>query len=158
MLWLCISSRCICSFDEVFKIVARSYAHREQFFNMLLNSDGGNVHGLDNLGHYNEFLRFWSPGQAVNLALLMWTGFDQSMSCVASVDCPRPELTYGFYTDDYYFGILTAKTHGERNLDRTMDSLLGLTIPNLRVVRTLQPLGLDTEMQHEEERFDKLGQ
>ena len=37
-----------------------------------------------------------------------------------------------------------------------MDSLLGLTIPNLRVVLNMQPLGLDTEMQHEEERFDKL--
>ena len=155
---LCISSRLPArSFDEVFKIVARSYAHREQFFNMLLTSYGGSVNGLDNLGHYNELLRFWSPGQARQPGVIDvdWLRSIDEL-CRFSGSAPRPESTHGFYMDGYYFGILTAKTMPTGTWTGTMDSLLGLTIPNLRVVLNMQPLGLDTEMQHEEERFAKL--
>jgi hypothetical protein len=51
-------------FADVFKILKRSFDQRERFFDLLLRSYGGEVKGLGDQGHYDELVRFWSPGQS----------------------------------------------------------------------------------------------
>lgn len=155
---MCISSRLPSrSFDEVFKIVSRSFDQREQFFNLLLSSYGGSVHGLDNIGNYNELLRFWSPTQARNPAVTDLE-FLRSIEelCRFSGLAPRPDPAHGFYMDGYYFGVLVAKTMPRGTDARTMESLLDLNVPNVRVVLNMQSLGIEQEIRHQEERYDKL--
>ena len=44
-------------FQDVFKVLSRSFEQRAQFFDLLLRSYGGSVKGLDNAGHYEELLQ-----------------------------------------------------------------------------------------------------
>ena len=52
------------AFSDVFKIFARSFKQREQHFKLLMASQGGAIKALNNQEHYEEMLKFWSPGQA----------------------------------------------------------------------------------------------
>jgi hypothetical protein len=69
---------------------------------------------------------------------------------------PRHEPNHGFYMDGFYFGLLVAKTMPRNTWARTMEPFLALTVPNLRVVINMQPLAIEAEVRHEEERFNKL--
>jgi type IV secretion system protein TrbE len=144
-------------FDEVFKVLARSFEQREQFFNLLLASYGGSVKGLNNVGHYDELVKFWSPGQARQPR---FTDIDwlRSISdlCRFSGLSPRQEPDHGFYLDGYYCGVLVAKTMPRATWAKTMEPFLAMAIPNLRVVVNMEGLPIDAEMRHEEERFSKL--
>jgi hypothetical protein len=52
--------RTVRAFADVFKVLRRSFEQRESFFSLLLSSYGGSVKGLDNAGHYEELLHFWT--------------------------------------------------------------------------------------------------
>lgn len=164
---LCLSSRLprfvkedgkkVKGFEDVFRITARSFESREQFFNLLLSGYGGSVNGLDNIGNYKELLRYWSPSQ-VRKADINGLDFFRSIQdlCCFSGLAPRHENSYGFYMDGYYFGVLVAKKMPGSTSFRTMDSFLELSIPNLRVVLNIQPLAIGQEIMHEEVRYDKM--
>jgi hypothetical protein len=165
-------------FDDVFKVLVRLFEQREQFFNLLLTSYGGSVKGLDNAGQFSELLKFWSPSQsrvgAVQAADSNESGTAEYKNkagvadtmtdwlrpiddlCRFSSISPRSEPDHGFYMDGYYFGVLVAKTMPRATWAKTMEPFLALTIPNLRVVLNMEPLVIDDEMRHEEERFGKL--
>ena len=55
-----------------------------------------------------------------------------------------------------YFGILLAKTMPRLTIAKTMESLLNLTMPNLRVVSNMEPLSIEKEILFEEDRYHKL--
>jgi hypothetical protein len=164
---LCLSTRmpklvnegglAVRGFDDVFKVLSRSFEQRAQFFNLLLSSYAGSVNGLDNAGHYEELLKFWSPGQArqPRFTDLDWLRPIDDL-CRFSGLAPRHEPDHGFYMDGYYFGVIVAKTLPRSTWAKTMEPFLALTIPNLRVVLNMEPLPIDAEMRHEEERFSKL--
>jgi hypothetical protein len=92
--------RKIRGFDEVFKVERRSFEHRQQFFDLLLRTYGGSVRTLDNMGHYRELLKFWSPGQArvwnPNVADIDWFRTVADL-CQFSGLAPRCEPEHGFY-------------------------------------------------------------
>jgi hypothetical protein len=48
------------------------------------------------------------------------------------------------------------KTMPRSTWARTMQPFFALTIPNLRLVVNMEPLPIESEMRHEEERFSKL--
>src|SRR5262249_49498196 len=52
------AGRNVRGFDDVFKVLRRSCAQRQQFFDLLLRAYGGEVRQLENTGHYAELLRF----------------------------------------------------------------------------------------------------
>jgi hypothetical protein len=145
------------AFGDVFKIFARSFKQREQHFKLLLASQGGGLKGLDNQGHYDELLRFWSPSQArqPRITDLDWMRPIEHL-CRFSDLSPRQEPDHGFYLDGYYFGLLVAKTMPHATMANTMGPLLELTIPNVRVVLNMEPLSVEEEIQHEMERYEKL--
>jgi len=144
-------------FADVFKVVARSFEQRSQFFDVLLRGYGGSVTPLDNAGHYEEFLRHWSPGQARQPRFQDpdWLRTIEDL-CAFSGLSPRGEHDHGFYMDGFRFGLLVARTMPRATWARTMEPFLALTIPNLRVVLNMQPLAIEQELQHEAERFSKL--
>ncbi|MGA8659508.1 MAG: hypothetical protein WB586_25580, partial [Chthoniobacterales bacterium] len=146
-------------FEDVFKVLRRSFEQREQFFNLLLASYGGSVRGLDNPGHYGEMLRFWSPGQARVLKQkgdeIDWLRTVEDL-CRFSEIAPRAEPDHGFFLDGHYFGVWVFKTMPRATWAKTMEPFFHLTIPNLRVVVNMQPLSVEGEIRHEEERFSKL--
>lgn len=146
-------------FQEVFKVLRRSFGQREAFFNLLLASYGGSVRGLDNLGHYDEMLCFWSPGQARVLKRkggeIDWLRTVEDL-CRFSEIAPRAEPDHGFFSDGHYFGIWMFKTVPRATWPKTMEPFFNLTIPNLRVAVNMQPLSVESEIRHEEERFGKL--
>jgi TraG P-loop domain len=144
-------------FQDVFKVLSRSFEQRAQFFDILLRSYGGSVTGLDNAGHYEELLKFWSPGQArlPRFKDLDWLRGIEDL-CRFSGLAPRQAPGHGFYLDGYYFGLLVANTMPRSTWAKTMEPFLALTIPNLRVVVNMQPLPVESEIRHEEERFSKL--
>ena len=149
--------RVVRGFDEVFKVLRRSFEQRARFFNLLLSSYGGAVQALDNLGHYDELVRFWSPSQS-RRERAREIDFMRPVAdlCRFSGLSPRREPDHGFYLDGYYFGLLVAKTLPRGTCARTMDAFLALTVPNVRVVINMQPLGIEEEIRHEEARYSKL--
>ena len=151
--------RKIRGFDEVFKVERRSFEQRQQFFDLLLRTYAGGVRALDNLDHYRELLKFWSPGQArvwnPNLQDIDWFRTVADL-CQFSELAPRREPEHGFYLDGYYFDLMVFKTMPRSTWPKTMEPFFSLTIPNLRVVVNMQPLAVESEMRYEEERFAKL--
>ncbi len=143
-------------FEDVFRVLARSFDQRCQFFDLLLRQYGGWVAPLDNLGHYKEMLRFWSPGQARQPRYVPeWTRTIEDL-CRSSGLSPRREPDHGFYLDGFYFGLLVSKTMPKSTWARTMDSLVSLPLPNLRIVINMCPQAIDVEMIHEASRLTKL--
>ena len=153
------AGRRVRGFDEVFKVLQRAFDQRQQFFDLLLRSYGGSVQPLDNMGHYLELLKCWSPGQAK-----VWNPKPDEMDwlrtvtdlCQFSELAPRREPEQGFYLDGYYFGVMVFKAMPRSTWPKTMEPFFALTIPNLRVVVNMQPLPVESEMRYEEERFAKL--
>jgi hypothetical protein len=141
-------------FDEVFKVLRRSFEQRERFFDLLLRQYGGSCAALDNQAHYREMLSFWSPGQA-----RVWypTEIDWLRTieelCGFSGLAPTEQ---GFRLDGQHFGLLVLKTMPRSTWAKTMEPFFALAIPNLRVVVNMQALPVDAEMRYEEDRFSKL--
>jgi hypothetical protein len=88
--------------------------------------------GSSYTGHYEELLRFWSPGQArlPRFKDLDWLRGIEDL-CRFSGLSPRQAPGHGFYLDGYYFGLLVAKTMPRSTWAKTMEPFLALTIPNL---------------------------
>ena len=153
------AGRKVRGFDEVFKVLRRSFDQRQQFFDLLLRSYGGGITAFDNMAQYSELLKFWSPGQA-----RVWQPKQQDIDwlrpitdlCQFSELAPRREPEQGFYLDGYYFGLMVFKTMPRATWPKTFAPFFALTIPNLRVVVNMQPLPVESEMRYEEERFAKL--
>ena len=141
-------------FDEVFKVLHRSFEQREQFFDLLLRQYGGSCVALDNQAHYREMLSFWAPGQARvwHLAEIDWLRTIEDL-CRFSDLAPAEQ---GFRLDGQHFGLMVFKTMPRSTWARTMGPFFALTIPNLRVVVNMEPLAIEGEMRHEEDRFSKL--
>jgi hypothetical protein len=166
-------------FVETFNVVERSFQAREQFFNMLLAGYGGSVKGLDNQGHYEEMLRFWSPSQSrirgrdvtsdskesvfaeyknkatTTDALTDWLRPIDDL-CRFSNISSRREPDHGFYLDGYYHGVLVAKSMPRMTWAKTMAPFTELCIPNLRIVLNMEPGDIEAEIRHEEDRYQKL--
>src|SRR5271165_3980220 len=153
------AGRRVRGFDEVFKVLRRAFDQRQQFFDLLLRSYGGSVQALDNMGHYRELLKCWSPGQAKGgnpkPEEMDWLRTVTDL-CQFSELAPRREPERGFYLDGYYFGVMVFKAMPRSTWPKTMEPFFALTIPNLRVVVNMQPLPVESEMRYEEERFAKL--
>ena len=146
-------------FDEVFKVLRRSFDQRQRFFDLLLRSYGGSVQALENMAHYSELLKLWSPGQA-----RVWNPKQKDLDwlrtvtdlCQFSELAPRREPEQGFYLDGHYFGLMVFKTMPRATWSKTMEPFFALGIPNVRVVVNMQPLAIESELRYEEERFAKL--
>jgi hypothetical protein len=114
---------------------------------------------LDNLGHYREMLNFWSPGQArvwdPKPGEIDWLRTIEDL-CRFSEFAPRHSPEHGFYLDGQVFGVMVFKTMPRSTWAKTMEPFFALSVPNLRVVVNMQPLPIEGEMRHEEERFAKL--
>jgi hypothetical protein len=144
-------------FDEVFRVVSRSFANRESFFNVLLRPYGGGVTGLDDLGHYRDMRSYWSPAHA---GKPVPEGIDWLRTipelCQHSEVCPREGPYHGFYLDGHFFGLFVAKIMPRSTHALTMDSLFALSVPGVRVVVNAEPLSVDAEIAHEQSEFEKL--
>jgi|SRR6267378_2830660 len=149
--------RTVRGFDQVSKVVSRSFEQRSLFWNLLLSSYGGSVKALDNIGHYDELLKFWSPGQSryPRCGDLDWLR-PVSDLCRFSDIAPRMAPECGFYLDGQVVGVMVFKTMPRSTWMKTMEVFSSLTIPGLRVIVNMQPLPIDNEIRYEEERFSKL--
>lgn len=134
-------------FDRVFEVIARSFQQREVAFNQQLRPYGGEVCALDNLGHYLEMLRFWSPGQARHShpEQIDWMRTIPDL-CLHSGVSPRVEPDHGFCLDGHYVGIFAFKTMPSRTNQRTMDVFHALTVPGIRVILNFEPLATEKEI------------
>jgi hypothetical protein len=141
-------------FDDVFKVLRRSFEQREQFFDLLLRQYGGSCVALDNQAHYREMISFWSPGQG-----RCWQGANIDWIRTIEDLCRFSDLApteQGFRLDGHHFGLAVFKTMPRSTWARTMDPFFALTIPNIRVVVNMEPLAVESEMRYEEDRFSKL--
>ena len=94
------------------EVLRRSFDQRQQFFDLLLRSYGGSVQPLDNMGHYRELSKCWSPGQAK-----VWDPKSEEIDwfrtvtdlCQFSELAPRREPEQGFFLDGHYFGVMIFK-------------------------------------------------
>jgi hypothetical protein len=153
------SGHTIRAFDDVFKVLKRSFEQRQQFFDLLLKSYGGSVEWLGDMDNYRELLKFWSPGQAAvwNPAKedLDWLRTIESL-CRFSDIAPRQAPECGFFLDGQVVGLMVFKTMPRSTWAKTMEPFFALTIPGLRVVINMEPLSIESELRYEEERFGKL--
>jgi hypothetical protein len=153
------SGRKIRAFDDVFKVIRRTFEQRQQFFDLLLRSYGGSVAALGDVDHYRELLRFWSPGQArvwnPRAEDIDWLRTIESL-CRFSDIAPRHPPECGFFLDGQVVGVMVFKTMPRSTWAKTMEPFFGLTIPGLRIVVNMEPLEMESEIRHEEERFGKL--
>ena len=153
------SGRKIRAFDDVFKVVGRTFEQRHQFFDLLLRRYGGGVAPLGDMENYRELLKFWSPGQArvwnPRQGDIDWLRTIESL-CRFSDIAPRHPPECGFYLDGQVVGVMVFKTMPRSTWAKTMEPFFALTIPGLRVVVNMEPLEMESEIRHEEERFGKL--
>jgi hypothetical protein len=153
------SGRTIRAFDDVFKVLKRSFEQRQQFLDLLLRSYGGSVEPLGDMENYRELLEFWSPGQArawdSRQEDLDWLRTIESL-CRFSDIAPRHPPECGFFLDGQVVGVMVFKTMPRSTWAKTMEPFFALTIPGLRVVVNMEPLPIESEIRYEEERFGKL--
>jgi hypothetical protein len=146
-------------FDYLFQVVERSFSQRERFFVLLLQSSGGSVEPLTNTGHMRDLMGYWSPGQQ-SLDVTEGEGVDWLRTieslCRFSDAAPREEPEHGLYIDGHYFGLWVMKTMPRSTWPHTMDPFFALSIPGLRVIVNMEPLSVERELQHEEDRYSKL--
>jgi hypothetical protein len=146
-------------FEYLFQVVARSFAQRAQFFELLLQGSGGSVEALTNIGHMRDLMGYWSPGQLAicspDAKEVDWLRTIESL-CRFSDAAPREEPEHGLYIDGHYFGLWVMKTMPRSTWAHTMDPFFALSIPGLRVVVNMEPLSVEKELQHEEDRYSKL--
>jgi hypothetical protein len=147
------------AFDDVFKVIRRTFEQRQQFFDLLLRSHGGSVEPLGDMDNYRELMQFWSPRQA-----RIWNPRKQDIDWLRTIEslcrfsdiAPRHPPECGFYLDGQVVGVMVFKTMPRSTWARTMDPFLALTIPGLRVIVNMEPLEMESEIRHDEERFGKL--
>ena len=153
------SGRKIHAFDDVFKVGRRTFEQRASFFDLLLTSYGGSVKPLCDMDNYRELMQFWSPGQArvwnPGKKDIDWLRTLESL-CRFSDIAPRHPPECGFFLDGQVFGVMVFRTMPRSTWAKTMEAFFGLTIPGLRVVVNMEPLEMESEIRHEEERFGKL--
>src|SRR5262249_50207380 len=122
-------------------------------------SYGGSVEPLGDMESYRELLEFWSPGQArawnPRKEDIDWLRTIESL-CRFSDIAPRPAPECGVFLDGEVCGVMVFKTFTRSTWAKTMEPFLALTIPGLRVVVNMEPLEMESEIRHEEERFGKL--
>jgi hypothetical protein len=144
-------------FEDVFKVVVRSFQQREQLFRMLLRRYGGDVEGLDNRGHYADLLRFWSPGQARQPLpdTIDWLSPINDLVRFGEF-APRRATDHGLFCDGFYFGVTVYKTMPSITSAFTMAPFCNLAIPGLRVVVNAEPLSVEEELRVRKERYQQL--
>jgi hypothetical protein len=146
-------------FEYLFQVVERSFAQRAQFFQLLLQASGGSVEPLTNTRHMRDLMGYWSPGQlalkAPDAKEVDWLRTIESL-CRFSDTAPREEPDHGLYIDGHYFGVWVMKTMPRSTWAHTMDPFFALSIPGLRVIVNMEPLSVERELQHEEDRYSKL--
>src|SRR5262249_32947530 len=152
------SGRKVRGFDEVFKVIRRTFEQRASFFDLLFRCYAGSVVPLGDMEHYRELLGFWSPGQAWiwNPAKddIDWLRTIESL-CRFSDVAPRHPPECGFFLDGQVVGVMVFKTMPRSTWAKTMEPFFALTIPGLRVVVNMEPLEMESEIRHEEERVGK---
>ena len=153
------TGKCVRGFEYLFQVVERSFAQRAQFFELLLESSGGSVEALTNVGHLRDLMGYWSPGQlafqAPDADAVDWLRTIESL-CRFSDAAPREEPEHGLFIDGHYFGVWVMKTMPRSTWAHTMDAFFALSIPGLRVIVNMEPLSVEKELQHEEDRYSKL--
>jgi hypothetical protein len=146
------------SFDHVFEVVRRSFEHRETEYNAMLKRYGGSFKGLDNLGHYREFLSFWSPGTArhakVNPDQIDWLSTLESL-CRCSDPSPG-NAAHGFYMDGHYFGVIALKAFPGGTRMTTLLPLTTLAMPGVRVVINAEPTSVEEEKARQNKKYRQL--
>ena len=142
------------AFDNVFEVIKRSFDQRQQFFDMLLRNYGGALKPLDNAANYRELLSFWAPGQSP-MPDPDWLRSIEDL-CRWSDIAPRSNGAHGFHLNGKLVGVMVFKTMPRSTWAKTMSPFMDLAIPGLRVILNMEPLGMETEIRHEEERFAKL--
>src|ERR1700745_1092930 len=96
------SGRTIRAFDDVFKVLKRSFEQRASFFDLLLKSYGGSAKPLGDMDNYREILEFWSPGQA-----RIWDPAKEDLDWLRTIEslcrfsdiAPRQAPECGFFLD-----------------------------------------------------------
>ena len=153
------SGKKVRGFEYLFQVVERSFAQRAQFFQLLLQASGGSVEPLTDTGHLRDLMGYWSPGQlalkTVDPDETDWLRTIESL-CRFSDAAPREEPDHGLYIDGHYFGVWVMKTMPRSTWAHTMDSFFALSIPGLRLIVNMEPLSVERELQHEEDRYSKL--
>jgi hypothetical protein len=144
-------------FDGVLQVIQRSFLERERSFDQLLRRYGGGARGLDNLGHYRELLRFWSPQQARHpqREQIDWMRTMEDL-CRFSDAAPRAEPDHGFYLDGHYVGVWACKALPTATTARTMQIFHQLTVPGLRVVLNVEPVELRKEIRRLDSEYVNL--
>jgi hypothetical protein len=149
--------RVVRGFDDMFEVFRRSFEHRRQMFDSLVQPFGGRIEALDNVGLYRDLLGFWSPGQA-RLPIpdqIDWLRPVEDL-CRFSEVAPRQEPEHGFYLDGHYFGVVVAKALPSQTFATCLAPLLGLTIPGLRIVLNVEPLSVQEEIQTLKKKYRQL--
>jgi hypothetical protein len=153
------SGKRVRGFNYLFQVVQRSFSQRGQFYDLLLRGSGGSVGELDNIGHLLELMSYWSPGQAAKFPPkadeVDWLRTIESL-CRFSEAAPREEPEHGLYIDGHYYGLWVMKTMPRSTWAHSMDPFFQLSIPGLRVVVNMEPLGIEKELRYEEDRYGKL--
>jgi hypothetical protein len=153
------SGKRVRGFNYLFQVVQRSFSQRGQFYDLLLRSSGGAVEGLDDIGHLHQLMAYWSPEQAAKFPVdpdqVDWLRTIESL-CRFSEVAPREEPDHGLFIDGHYYGVWLMKTMPRATWPHSMDPFFHLSIPGLRVVVNMQPLGIEKELRYEEDRYSKL--
>jgi hypothetical protein len=147
-------------FEESFRVVKRSFDLREQYFDMLLRQYGGGVRSLDDYELLQEYLKYWSPGQAASDEFPSESSidWDKPLSKLTSFGemAPMPSGEQGLFLDNRYIGIMLYETLPASTWMKSMEPFFNLAIPNLRVILNIEAQPLEEAMQHERDRFKRL--
>jgi type IV secretion system protein TrbE len=149
--------RTVRAFDAVFAAQATAFQERSESFDQLLAAYGGGVYPLDALGLYAEYRKFWSPlaHQGPMPANLDCGGKTLQRLCRFGERSPRV-TDHGFYQNGHYFGVLAFQgLPGMTGMD-TLQPLLRLAIPGLRVTVNVEALSVGEEIRIQARKYKVL--
>ncbi len=148
------------AYDYSLDASARELRQYEELLHQVFGSLGGTVEALDDLGHFEEFYRFFNPSVSDLPNLDLNDYFDPQQSIVdtcfngEAAALRKPDL--GFYLDGYYHGVLVLKSLPKTTFSGMMSQLTNLDLLDYSITVNVQALDVMHEIEKEEGAYEKL--
>ena len=139
---------------------ARELDQYGELLDQIFGGLGGSARPLDELGHFEEFYRYFNASAPDCAELDYATLYDSERSlidnCFNGEAAPLSKPDQGFYLDGYYHGILAVKSLPKTTVSGMIGQLTGLDMLDYSITVNIRPLDVMREIEKEEGAYEKL--
>ena len=145
------------TYEYVLGASARELQQYGELFDQIFRGVGGEAKPLGDMGHFEEFYRFFNPSAPDNPQLdyeVLYRPRESIIeNCFNGEAAPLSKPDLGFYLDGYYHGILAVKSLPKTTFSGMIEQLTSLAMLDYSSTVNMQPLDVMREIEKEEGAF-----